>query len=518
MPHAPASHETLDLGPVPEHPVAGLPTDSPRGAEASKCGSDLRSPVRRGQETLAERASKTSEVLKTSEVCRQVSPGGPRLWDWTFVWALSPLLAIYLGVTLWSWPQGWVADEGRYLQFAANLCQGRYALADDNFLWNGPGYPLVLAVWRAAGLPPEWARLTGAGFLFLAAVLLAHWMALYVPHRWALGTAWALGLHVPLYAGLGVLMTESLAACLVCGACYAAAAALRTGRRTATLCAGVLLGCLALTKVFFGYVLLGGLLIYGVAAVARWRRPAVRRMAAIYLVGLLTAVPYLAYTYHLTGRVFYWSNCGGLSLYWMSTPYAEEWGDWFHREDVYGRPELARHRPVFDSVAALSPVDRDAAFRRRAVDNILARPEKYLRNVAANVTRIWFSFPYSYTPQKLTTLFYVLPNSLLLSGLVFAGVVLWTRRPPGVGDCHLVLVLMGLTLAGSSLLSAYARMLAPVVPCAYFLVGLAAYAVWGTSGSEKGDRSNLPRSGPEGASHKLDLSPFSGPAQSPQTP
>ena len=27
---------------------------------------------------------------------------------------------------------------------------------------------------------------------------------------------------------------------------------------------------------------------------------------------------------------------------------------------------------------------------------------------------------------------------------------------------------------------------------------------------EKGDKSNLPRSGPEGASHKLDLSPFSG--------
>ena len=26
---------------------------------------------------------------------------------------------------------------------------------------------------------------------------------------------------------------------------------------------------------------------------------------------------------------------------------------------------------------------------------------------------------------------------------------------------------------------------------------------------EKGDKSNLPRSGPEGASHKLDLSPFS---------
>ena len=422
----------------------------------------------------------TSEVLKTSEVCA----AAPRLWDWTFVWALSPLLAVYLCVTLLSWSHEWVADEGRYLQFAANLCQGRYALADDDYLWNGPGYPLVLAAWRATGLPPQWARLAGAGFLFLATVLFAHWMALYVPRRWAAGTAWALGLHVPLYTGLGVLMTESLAVCLVCGSCFAAAVALRRGSRAATVCAGVLLGWLALTKVFFGYVLLGGLLIYGLPAAALWQRRRLRRMAAIYLIGLLTAVPYLAYTYHLTGRVFYWSNCGGLSLYWMSTPYGEEWGDWFHRADVYQRPELARHRPFFDSVARQSPVDRDVAFRRRAVDNILAHPGKYARNVAANVTRIWFSFPYSYTPQKLTTLFYVLPNSLLLSGLVFSGVVLLTRRPPGVGDCHVVLVLMCLTLGGSSLLSAYPRMLDPAVPCAYFLVGLAAHAVWGTSGGQ----------------------------------
>jgi len=32
-------------------------------------------------------------------------------------------------------------------------------------------------------------------------------------------------------------------------------------------------------------------------------------------------------------------------------------------------------------------------------------------------------------------------------------------------------------------------------------------------GAEKGDKSNLPRSGPEGASHKLDLSPFSAPPE-----
>ena len=109
---------------------------------------------------------------------------------------------------------------------------------------------------------------------------------------------------------------------------------------------------------------------------------------------------------------------------------------------------------------------------------MVAHPAKLLRNVAANVTRIWFSFPYSYTPQKLSTLFYVLPNSFLLWGLAIAAVVLSVRRPPGIGDCHLVLVFMGLTFGGSALLCADPRMLFPIVPGAYFLVGLAAHAVW----------------------------------------
>jgi hypothetical protein len=402
---------------------------------------------------------------------------GPRRWDWTLVWALSPLLVVYLGVTLVNWPSQWIDDEGRYLLFARNLSHGCYALAGDDYLSNGPGYPLLLAAWNATGLPPQGARFCNAGFLFLAVALFAHFMALYVPRRWALGTAWALGLHVPLYTALGKLMTESLAVCLVCGVCFAAGAALRTGSRAATLCAGLLFGWLALTKVFFGYVLLGGLIFYVLAAIVSRQRGQFRRMAAVYLIGLLATTPYLAYTFHLTGKVFYWASCGGRQLYLLSTPYDEEWGDWFNPADVRRRPELARHRPFFDSIANLPPVEKDAALRRQAIINIQTHPAKFLRNVAANVTRICYSFPYSYTPQKLTTLFYVLPNSFLLSGLAIAAVALWARRPPGIGDCHLVLVFMVLTFGGSALLCADPRMFYPVVPGAYFLVGLAAHAV-----------------------------------------
>ena len=52
---------------------------------------------------------------------------------------------------------------------------------------------------------------------------------------------------------------------------------------------------------------------------------------------------------------------------------------------------------------------------RQGIENIKTHPKKFMRNVAANISRMCFSFPYSYTPQKLTTLFYVLPNAFLLS-------------------------------------------------------------------------------------------------------
>ena len=391
----------------------------------------------------------------------------------------SPLLVVYVGVTLASWPSHWVGDEGRYLQFAENFRRGHYALAGDDYLWNGPGYPLMLAAWNATGLPPRWARFGNAGFLFLAVVLFARFMSLYVPRRWAIGIAWAMGLHVPLYVGLAQLSTESLAVCLVCGACLAAAVVLRTGRRTATVSAGLLLGWLALTKVLFGYVLLGGLILYGLAAAVAWQRRPLRRMAAIYLVGLLATTPYLAYTFHLTGKVFYWSNCGGLSLYWMSTPYNEEWGDWFHPSDVRHRPELSRHRQLFDSIAHLSPLEKDAALRRQALDNITVHPAKFVKNVAANVTRIsvfvslqLYAAEAQHVVLRPAQFISSVGPGLRRSGARDAASAGRPRLSPGA---HVRLP----DIRGKRVARAYARMLDPIVPEAFFLVGLAAHAAWG---------------------------------------
>jgi len=85
----------------------------------------------------------------------------------------------------------------------------------------------------------------------------------------------------------------------------------------------------------------------------------------------------------------------------MSTPYNTEMGDWFDIVDVQERPELAQHREFYDKLAGLSREERDSEYKKQSIDNITHHPAKYFINWMANIGRLLFSYPFSYTPQKL---------------------------------------------------------------------------------------------------------------------
>jgi hypothetical protein len=397
-------------------------------------------------------------------------PGRSRWFKAMMPAALSPLLVGYVAVIFFASPGPFIADEGRYLRFAASLAQGTYALPSHEFLWNGPGYPLVLAAAQAVGISPEAARFLNAGFLYLAVVLFGLLIQLEVGRGWALGSAWALGLYIPFYQSLPLLHTELLAVALVCGLFYALALARHRQSHIALCVAGVILGYLALTKILFGYILLVSLLLTASWLGWRPRSAEARRLVIVHLLALATTMPYLAYTYRLTGLPFYWGNSGGNSLYSMSTPFAEEWGDWFGPVQVRDWPQLARHKALFDSVATLPPVEQDRRLRDEALRNIREHPTKFGWNVAANLSRLFFSFPFSYTPQKLRVLFYAVPNGLLLAATLLSAIILLASRPAGFTAWAVHMGFITVTLLAMAPLSAYARMLFPVVPSLFYVV------------------------------------------------
>jgi 4-amino-4-deoxy-L-arabinose transferase-like glycosyltransferase len=392
---------------------------------------------------------------------------------------LLPLLGLLLLVAV-LFPER-QDDEAGYLELARNLADGHYATgrpdalldADPSYpdLWFGPGLPLALVGPVAADLPLALVRLIGPLFLFLALFVFFQLVRRSIRTEAALLATWALGLYLPFYTVLPNLHTEPLAVLCVVLALYATARVCEGAGAAWVVLGGLALAGLALTRVDYGWVLTIVLVALGVWWALAHSRTA-RRLAAMYALGLVLCVPWLAYTTAETDRVLQWGNSGSLSLYWMSSPYAGDLGDWQQADAVFANPDLAAHRSFFESLRGLPLAEQNAELERQALRNIRDHPLKYVENVAANVSRMFFDAPYSYSPQRLGALYFALPNALLLGAVLLSAVVaLRVRRalPPSAAPFALfALVAFGLHV----FVSAYPRMLMPIVPVLVWLVAI----------------------------------------------
>jgi 4-amino-4-deoxy-L-arabinose transferase-like glycosyltransferase len=361
------------------------------------------------------------------------------------------------------------SDEGSYVEFAQNLAHGYYTPRSAPDLWFGPGLPLLLAPFALVHAPLEAMRLLGPLLLFLTLILFYELLRLYVAPGVALAGAAALGLYFPFYLLLPSLHSEILALFLVVLFMFALTRDLRERRARYLLLGGAALAFLALSRIVFGWIVLAGLAVWlGVWLVRRDARS--RRLAVVHALAIVLCTPWLAYTYSISHNVFYWGSSGGQSLYWMATPYPGQLGDWRSGSEVVTRPGLTPNRAEFAKLRGLNQIESDDVLRHDAIHLIKNHPTAYARHLAENLSRIWFNTPYSFTPQKLSTLFYILPNALLLAGLLGVAPLLWLRRRNLPSEVGAFLVLLVLGVGVQTLLAAYGRMLAPLVPIILWLV------------------------------------------------
>lgn len=380
-----------------------------------------------------------------------------------------PILAVYAVLALKMTPHTeLILDEGRYWGFAENLLHGHFHYKEGyQFLWSGPGYPLLLVPFVALSSPLWVLKLLNALLLYASVVYFLKLLNLYISRGQALFTALLFACYYPMYeVGLPYLMTEAWAMFLAVTAAYTLCKAFRFKdyRFRTLLLPGFLLGMLALTKVVFGYVLGVMIVVCLLVWLVRGRSRRMWQMSKIFLLAMAFCLPYLTYTYSLTGKAFYWGNAGGLQLYWMATPYEHELGDWHVPTLEEDTTLMKNHGAFFASIDHLSPVDKDEALKQQAIANIKAHPKKYAYNWLANLGRTFFSYPLSFLEPSNGYLKYLVPNIFLIvfMALTLLPTLRYYRRYPL--EILVLLVFALVYLGGISVMASYPRFLFPMVP------------------------------------------------------
>lgn len=369
-------------------------------------------------------------------------------------------------------------DEIRYINYAKNLLRGGYVFDGNYRLWNGPGYPIYLMPFVALNLPYIFITLTNAVLKYLTIVFLYKAARHYISPKTSLIIASAWGLYFLSFRELPTICTEPLTAFLITFLAFSVIRAFRLRTTKYIWLSGCALGFLILTKAIFSYVLLSLLFIYGIGfLLSRTRLSAVfekkniGRMLSILVIAFLFVSPYIVYTYRLTGKIYYFADSGGMQLYWMSTPFEYEYGEW-HDDDLERKKNnlcndtflVVNHQKDMDYVNQFTGFERDDAYKKLAIENIKKHPLKYIRNCFANSGRLLFTFPDSYQLQDDRDLMRVYINSFFWVGMIVASLLAVRNTRRLTFDMIFIAILIFSYFAFSVLVSAMLRFFYVMVP------------------------------------------------------
>ena len=371
------------------------------------------------------------------------------------------VLVLYALVTVLADRPDMVWDEGRYRWYATSLTHGTYATEEKPDIVNGPGYPLVLAPLIALGAPLIVLRGLNAVFMALAAWFSFRSVLPYAGRKWALGIALVTALHPSVLRVAPRLMTEPLTLACVAGFAWAFTAALRAEKWSwrLLLVSAFAFGWLVLTRVFFGNVLMAAVVILTGLLIFKMHREQLLRALMVLLLAFGLCVPWLAYTHSRTGEWLCWSTNGGELLYWATSTKPGENGHWFSEEESQTLPELVAngHRDFYKANYYLPVLEREAALKARAMQNIRENPAGVLWNWSCNQSRLLFGFPRSHLPVEWGSWLLLGINGVLVAWVSFVGWQAWSQKAQVPAELIVLAVLTTVYLGGSGLLPGLPR-------------------------------------------------------------
>lgn len=389
-----------------------------------------------------------------------------------------PFLILFIIWVLINPTDGLYGDEGRYLMFANNLLQGFYSPPGNFNLWNGPGFPIYLLPFVALGLPLITITLANAVLHYLSLVFLYKIITKYTNKNIAFLAVSIFICYIYPYIEMYDILTEILTIFIIVMILFFYQKYFEDFKLKYAVITGLLIGYLVLVKVAFGYVVLVslGLLLFTqlFLLIRKKDLKIIKSSIMILSFAFLTFLPYLIYTYSLTGRMFFFADSASMSLYCMSTPYPDEYGDWNNlhliESDTMWRTKYDierynnNHSLDFKIINQFHGLDRYDKYLEIAIKNIKEHPLKYIKNIIANIGRLTFGVPYSYENRGIINLIQVLQFSHIYL-LILISSILWIfdfRKVPI--EINMLMIFVLLYLAESSLVSSYSRMFYIILP------------------------------------------------------
>ena len=390
-----------------------------------------------------------------------------------------PFLIVFI-IYVFIQPPNLSGDELRYLSYARRLLQGYYSPREELYIINGPGYPILLLPFVAFKLPLICITVMNAFYYYLSIILLYKSLNLIVTHKTTLIFSFAWASYIIAYVNIPNIYTETFTYLLISLFVYSTLKVFCSNKsntkNTYIILTGFVFGYIILTKMIFGYVLMFSFVLNLFLWIFQRGNLNYRKSLIILVVAFLTTSPYLFYTYNLTGRLFYW-GMGSDSLYWMSTPYEKEYGDWIDTQ-IGNNPKFmvnatipvgdsllkANHREDFNLINKYSGIEKDDIYKKLAIRNIKSHPIKYAKNIVYNLGRLVFNYPYTLKIEEPRIILVFLINGILLTMIIFSLILTflnWTKFPFYL---KFLLIILSLYLGATMLVSALIRMFTVVVP------------------------------------------------------
>lgn len=369
-----------------------------------------------------------------------------------------------------------IADECRYISFAENLLNGFYSPPAPNInLWSGPGFPIILM--PLVSIHADRSILILFNVLISIGVIIVMFKTaiLFLSQSKALIISLIWSLYYPHYQEIFTVLTEPFTTLLLISFAYFITKYIQNRKKLAGLYSGIIFGFLVLTKVIFSYVLILLLFILLIFYLFKLNRKLMEQLIYVWIIAFSITLPYQLYTYHLTGKIYYFANSGGSSLYFMTSPHVGEFGEWnnttftancgFSAEVPCNSEKFKQnHLSFFEYLKNLDPISVDEKLKKRSLQNIKAHPVKYLKNYINNFSRMLFNIPQSYFYQREQTIFRIIPNSFVFVFMVL-GIIYSLMNYQKLPNSVLIIIIFVLSYLSIQLLvSSYPRHFNVIVP------------------------------------------------------